>query len=441
MFSLIEASPHSGGAAYAAVDRHKLDDFRPYIYKTSDYGKSWTAIGDGIPAGAYVHAVREDPKRKGLLYAGTETGVWISFDDGAHWEPLQLNLPTVPVHDLAIKNDDLVVATHGRSFWILDDVGPLRQWSAATAASETVLFPPRPAFRVRFPDEVNKRQPVGENPPAGAILYYYLKTAPSGEIKLEILDAQEQPVKTYTSLKKAEEGPAEWPDVQKLDETLPTERGLNRFAWNLRYEDPVKIPGAFYESDTAPKGAMALPGVYRAKLTVGGASQTVSVEVKPDPRAAASADDLEKQFDLKQKISRRLTVLHKTVTQLRDLRAQVQALHRKYTGAAVWEPLQAGVAELIAKLTAIEEQLVQTKVRSTEGDLNFPTMVDEQMTYLSFAVDAGDAAPTVAQGETFELLSRRIEEQLSKWDRILSQDLANLNRLAEKQKLPLIDAR
>jgi hypothetical protein len=368
--------------------------------------------------------------------------VWASLDGGAHWETLQLNLPSSPVHDLIVKNDDLVVATHGRSFWVLDDLGPLRQWTAQTAGRDAVLFQPRPTARVRFPDEVNKRQPVGENPPAGAMFYYYLKTAPKDEVKIEISDAKGTLLKTYSSVKKAEvEGPGEWPDVQKLSETLPVEAGLNRFAWNLRYEDPVKIPGAFYEGETAPKGTVALPGSYQVKLTVAGKSQTVPLELTMDPRVTVSREDLDKQFDLEQKISRRLTVTHKTINQLRDLRAEVQAMNKKYAGVAAWEPLRSGAEELVKKLTALEEQLVQTKIKSTEGDLNFPTMLDEQLTYLSFAVDAGDAAPTQGQVETFEMLSKKIEEQLSKWDGILSQDVLTLNRLAEKQKIPLLDTR
>jgi photosystem II stability/assembly factor-like uncharacterized protein len=445
MVSLIEASPHDAGTAYAAVDRHKLDDFRPYIYKTTDYGKTWTAVAGGIPEGSYVHAVREDPKRKGLLYAGTETGVYVSFDAGAHWETLKLNLPTVPVHDMLIKNDDLVVATHGRSFWILDDVGPLRQWNAQMADRDAVLFQPRPAARVRFPDAVNKRQPVGENPMPGAMISYYLKSAPKDkekdEVKIEIFDAKGTLLKTYSSIKKGEvEGPGEWPDVQKLSETLPAEAGLNRFGWNMRYEDPVKIPGAFYEGEIAPKGAMVLPGTYQVKLTVNGKSEIASLELKMDPRVTISREDLQRQFELQQRINSRLSTEHKAVNQLRELRSQVQAMNRKYTGVAAWDPLRPGAEELIKKLTAVEEQLVQVKVKSTEGDLNFPTMLDEQLIYLSFALD-GDAAPTQGQTEIFEMLSKKIEEQLAKWDGILSQDLLNLNRLAEKQKIPLLDAR
>jgi hypothetical protein len=345
------------------------------------------------------------------------------------------------VHDLTIKNDDLVVATHGRSFWVLDDVGPLRQWNAQTSDSDAVLFRPRPTYRTRFPDQVDKRQPVGENPPAGAIFYYYLKAASKDEIKLEILDAGDNVVKVFSSVKKAEvEGPAEWPDVQRTNEVLPVEAGLNRFAWNLHYTDPVTIPGSFYQPDIAPKGPYALPGMYKVRLTAAGRTSTVPLELKVDPRSTASPEDLQKQFELSQRIASRLTSEHKAVNQLRSLRTQLQAMNKKYAGIAEWDPVRPGAEELIRKLTAIEEQIVQTKVKSTEGVLNFPTMPDEQLITLGWTVD-GDAAPTRAHVETFEMLSKKIEEQLSKWDGVLSRDLPNLNRLAEKQKIPLLDPR
>ena len=441
MISLIDPSPHDAGTAYAAVDRHKLDDIRPYIYKTSDYGKTWTAIVNGLPSDSYVHVVREDPKRRGLLYAGTESGVWVSFDDGANWQPLQLNLPRTPIHDMVIKNDDLVVATHGRSFWILDDVSPLRQWNAETKTADAFLFRPRAAYRVRFPDQVDKRQPAGENPPAGALIYYYLKASPKDDIKLEILDAQGTVIDTYSSAQKAAEGPSEWPDVQKPNDVLPKDAGLNRFAWSLRYKDPTPIPGTFYETDLPPKGPMALPGNYQVRLTVAGKSQTVPIEVRMDPRVQISRADLEAQFDLEQKVARRLTALHQAINELRDMRTQIEGLNRKYAGAATWAPVRAEADELVKKLTALEDQVIQTKIKSTEGDLNFPTMLDEQLTALNWALDGGDEAPTQAQVATFEMLSGKIQEQLGKWDGILSKDLPNLNRAAERQKIPVVEVR
>jgi photosystem II stability/assembly factor-like uncharacterized protein len=442
MVSLIDPSAHAAGAAYVAVDRHKLDDFKPYIFKTADYGKTWTQIAAGIPEGDYVHAVREDPKRKGLLYAGTESGVWISIDDGAHWQKLKLNLPTVPVHDLVVKDDDLVVATHGRAFWILDDLTPLRKLASADLDAAVKLLPPKPAYRVRFPDSVDKRTPGGENPPAGAIVYFYFKEAPKGEAKLEILDGQGNVVKTYSSERKEEvAGPSEWPDVQHVSEVLPVDAGLNRFFWNLRYQDPVTVPGNFYEADLPPKGPMALPGVYQVRLTVEGQTQTAPLELRQDPRIEISRADLEAQFELERQIARRLTSLHNTVNEIRDLRAQVTGLGQRYKNVEAWRPVQALADELLKKISAVEEKIIQTKMKSTEGDLRYPTMIDEQLIYLNWSADGTDAAPTDGQQRLFAELSGKLQEQLNVWDRILSADLAGFNRAAEKQKITVVDVR
>jgi len=440
LVSLIDPSPHGAATAYVAVDRHKLDDFGAYIYKTADYGQSWTRISNGIPAGDYVHAVREDPKRKGLLYAGTETGVWISFDDGGHWQKLKLNLPAVPVHDLVIKDDDLVVATHGRAFWILDDITPLRKLAAADVDADAKLVPPRPAYRLRFPDSVDRRQPAGENPPPGAIVYYYLKAKPQQEVKLDIFDGAGNLVKSYSSKKKEEAaGPAEWPDVQHPSEVLPAEAGLNRFYWNLRYEDPVTVPGTFYESDIPPKGPMALPGTYQVRLTVAGNTQTAPLELRLDPRIHATPADLQKQFELERDLARRLTSLHRTVNQIRDLRAQLNALSARYRDAAAWQPLKPLAEALLKKIGEVEERIIQTRMKSTEGDLRYPTMIDEQLVSLNWSVDATDAAPTSAQQQVFAELSAKLQEQLNQWDKILSVDLTGFTRTAEKQKIPVVE--
>jgi photosystem II stability/assembly factor-like uncharacterized protein len=437
--SLIDPSTHAAGTAFAAIDRHRLDDFKPYIFKTTDYGKSWTQIVAGIPDGAYVHAVREDPKRKGLLYAGTELGIWISLDEGTHWQKFQLNLPVVPVHDLVIKGDDLAVATHGRAFWVLDDLTPLRSAAATDAQAALKLFAPRPAYRLRFPDAVDRRVPAGDNPAPGASLYYYFRSAPKDEAKLEILDAQGNVIKTYSSVEKAEElGPSEWPDVQRLSEKLPAEAGLNRFSWNLRYDDPVKVPGAFYELDIPPKGPMALPGKYQVRLTAAGQSQTAPLELRKDPRIEVTTADLEKQFDLERQISRRLTSLHNTVNGIRDLRAQVNGIAQRYKGSPSWAPLAPLADELIKKITAVEEKIIQTKMKSTEGDLRYPTMLDEQLIYLNWSVDSTDAAPTAGQEAVFADLGAKLQEQLNAWDRILSTEISGFNRAAAKSGVVLV---
>src|SRR2546423_2392547 len=201
---LIEASPSDGKTAYAAIDRHKLDDFKPYIFKTTDLGKTWTSLVNGIPDCAYVHGVREDPKKREILYAGTELGVYVSFDDGAHWQPLQLNLPQSPIHDLVVKDDDLVAATHGRSFWVLDDITPLRQLNAQSATADAILYQPETALRLHYPEEFDKRQPVGDNPPAGAIIDYYLKSAPKDEATLDVLDSNGKLVRHLSNKEKKE---------------------------------------------------------------------------------------------------------------------------------------------------------------------------------------------------------------------------------------------
>src|SRR3982075_1226404 len=298
MVSIIEPSPHEAGSAFAAIDRHKLDDFKPLIYRTHDSGKTWTRIVSGIPEGAYVRSVREDPWRKGLLYAGTELGVYVSFDDGGHWQPLQLNLPVSPIHDLVVKDDDLVVATHGRSFWVLDDLTPLRQLDPAAAVPEVRLYQPQPAYRLHFPLEVNRRQPVGDNPPPGAIIDYYFKSAPKDEVTLEILDKDGKLVRHLSSKEKKEtEQPPEWPDRQERVKTIPANEGMNRFAWDIRYNDPIQIPGAFYGGD-GPKGPLALPGDYQVKLTVAGKTQTAPLHLAIDPRIKDAEAALPKQFEL-----------------------------------------------------------------------------------------------------------------------------------------------
>src|SRR5208282_4981398 len=235
LVSLIAASPHTAGAAYVAIDRHKLDDYRPHIFKTSDYGKSWKNITAGIPESAYVHAVKEDPKRKGLLFAGTETGIYISFDDGARWQSLRLNLPATPIHDLVVKGDDLIVATHGRAFWSLDDISPLRQMGGATEGEDAHLFQPATAIRFRGPGFfITSGIPAGQNPPAGAVIYYSLKEKTKDAITLEITDAQGKLVRKFSSKKEehaAEE--EEFPQFFFVSDTAPTEKGINKFVWDL----------------------------------------------------------------------------------------------------------------------------------------------------------------------------------------------------------------
>jgi photosystem II stability/assembly factor-like uncharacterized protein len=433
--SLIEASPFDAGTAYIAVDAHKLDNFKPYIFKTSDFGKNWTKIVTGLPENVYVHAVREDPKRKGLLYAGTETGIFVSFNDGANWQPLQLNLPVTPIHDMVIHDDTLVVATHGRSFWALDGLGPLRQASASIANEDAHLFTPDTAYRTREGHSNPRRYPVGENPPSGVILYYYLKEAPKEPAKLELLDANGKVMRAFTSEEKKTEGAPDEGERDEPAEHIPAKAGLNLFVWDLRYELPTKVPLLIYDAGE-PLGPLALPGKYQARLTVAGKSQTAAFDIKMDPRVQTSPEDLRKQFELMVKLRDRQHEMNTVVIAIRDLRAQLQAIERRVGSGDSGKPVAAACAELRKKIGDIQEQLVQVNSKSSEDQANYPTMLNSKVAYLQNVVDSADTAPTPAEEAVFADLDARLDAQLVKWREVLSKDLPALNETMRKNNVP-----
>src|SRR5262249_37181243 len=280
------------GGLYVAATRYKSDDFHPYLYRTLDYGKTWTKIVDGIKADHFTRVIRADPKRKGLLYAGTERGMYISFDDGGHWQSVQLNLPIVPSTDLAVKNDDLVVATQGRSFWVLDDLTPLHQFRAEMAKEPLHVYKPRESFRLPgggFGGGESEGGPpqvrtAGQNPPGGAAIFYQLKGAPHKDaaISVEILDAAGAVIRTFSS------------KAEKPAEKIEPKKGMNRFVWNLRYSEAESFPGMIIWG--ALVGPRAVPGTYQVRVKAGEHTQTVSFDVKPDPRTSATSADFEAQF-------------------------------------------------------------------------------------------------------------------------------------------------
>ena len=434
---LIEASPHDAATAYLAVDRHKLDDIKPYIYKTADSGKTWTAITTGLPDGAFVHAVREDPVRRGLLYAGTETGVFVSFDDGAHWQSLQLDLPTSPVHDLVVKGDDLVAATHGRAFWVLDDVTPLRQVNAQTGGTDPQLYAPQTALRLHYPDEINKHGAVGEDPPPGAIVDYYFKAAPKGEVTLEILDAKGQVVRRLSSQEeKKDDQPPEWPDRVEEAKTIPAHAGMNRYAWNLRYEEPTQIPGAFY-SDDGPQGPLALPGDYTVRLTADGKSVTAPLKLALDPRVKDGAG-LPPQFALALQTRGQITALHRAVNEIRSVKAELAALHRRFGDDARLKPAYEAAEQLNKKMSAVEEVLLQVNVKGSEGNLAFPNMLNEEYDAFSHTIEAADTAPTQPQLDLAQNLSQRLDAQLKAWAQIKADELPKVNALVRQSEIPAL---
>jgi photosystem II stability/assembly factor-like uncharacterized protein len=439
MISIVEPSHFDAASAYIAVDRHKLDDFRPFIYRTNDSGKSWTPVTRGIPEGSYVRAVREDPKRKGLLFAGTETGVYFSFDDGANWQELKLNLPTVPIHDLNIHDDDLIVATHGRAFWVLDDITPFRQINANATNAEMILYKPHPAIRLHLTEAIERRGPLGDDPPLGAIIDYYFHGAPTDEVKLDILDSAGKLVRSLSSKEnKQDEQPPEWPDQLREVTTIPAAAGMNRYAWNMRWEPPVKIPGAFYTGN-GPQGPLALPGTYTMKLTVASRSVTQPLEIVMDPRVKnVSPSDLRKQFELAMQVRDANTELHRAVNEVRELRAQIKQLHARFDSDPKMKPLLANADALDQKMKPVEEALIQVNMKGSEGNLAFPNMLNEAFDSFRLSLDYADNAPTAQQLEVFRLLRGQLDKQLTMWRQIMSTDVAAFNALSKRSDLPLL---
>ena len=439
MISIVEPSHFDAGTAYIAVDRHKFDDFRPLIYRTRDNGKTWILAANGIPEGSYVRSVREDPKHKGLLFAGTETGVYFSMDDGGHWQALKLNLPTVPIHDLNIHDDDLVAATHGRAFWVLDDITPLRQIDNNAANTAMILYKPQRALRLHLPTDIERRGPLGDNPPPGAIIDYYFKTAPKDEVKLEIFDSAGKVVRSLSSKEKKEaEQPPEWPDQVKEITTIPAAAGMNRYAWNLRWEPPVKIPGAFY-SGQGPQGPVVQPGQYTVKLTVGSQSQSQPLEIVMDPRMKGiNADDLQKQFELAMQVREANNDLHRAVNQIRQYRAEIKTLRQRFENDGELKPVLDQADVLDKKMAPVEEGLIQVNMKGSEANLAFPNKLNEQLDTFSAIVQAGDSAPTQPQYEVFKMLRGQLDQQLAAWRQITTSDVAAFNQLIKTTNIPAL---
>ena len=397
--SMTEPSHFSAATAYIAVDRHRLDDIAPYAWKTADSGRSWVSIAVGLPAGAVVHVVREDPVRRGLLYAGTEVGVFVSFDEGAHWSALQQGLPITPIHDLTVHGADLIAATHGRGFWILDDVTPLRQ--ARPATDELVLYTPAVGMRLYYPDAVNTRRPVGTNPPAGVIIDYVLPADAAGELTVDILNVRGELVRHLSSTKTNKEvQPPEWPDQIVPSDLIPAHAGMNRMIWDLRYDDPVQIPGAFYSGE-APRGPLVAPGQYQLRLTLGDNTRTAALTVVADPRTAHSDAAIAAKTALALATYHDIDALHRAVNEIR--------LRRKALKTA------SPSSRLDLKLAHIEETLMQVNMNGSEANLAFPGMLNEQLAAFASTLEDADTLPTAQQQALYTSLHEKLQSQLALW--------------------------
>jgi photosystem II stability/assembly factor-like uncharacterized protein len=434
--SLIEPSPHDAAVAYLVVDDHRMDDMRPLLWKTADYGRSWRSLAASLPKDVYLHAVREDPKTKGLLFAGTEKGVVFSKDDGLTWRELKLNLPTVAVHDLVVKDDDLVLATHGRSIFILDDITPLREWSKQIEAMPVHLFTARPATGWQLEARVaGQGKGPGENPPAGARIHYWLRDEPKGEVTLEILDGKGAVVRTLRSRKAEELTPEDDPDPEPREpKPLPKEAGLERAFWDLRYEGATRIRPAKIDSGDPGKGPMVLPGSYTLRLSVDGQSSTTPVEVRLDPRVDVPRADLEQQLAFSLALRDDLSRLSEAVRELRSVREQVQsrtASLRDRPGAA---PLVAAADALVAKCDALEAELHNPKAEVSYDILAMPggAKLYSRLAPLYSWASEGDGAPTQGMREVYAELKQELERRSAEWKAMLATDVPALNAKARE---------
>ncbi len=447
LISIIDPSPHEAGTCFVAATRYKSHDDAPYLLKTTDYGESWTLITNGIPESEFTRVIREDPEVPGLLYAGTERGMWVSLDGGANWESLKLNLPVVPIHDFVIKDGDLVVATHGRGFWIIDDLGPLRQLAQGKLNDGgATLFAPRDTTRwLRYGgfghapiDGANYRMAsglvvtfdrtadehgrytetyvdAGNNPDDGVVIHYFLSSEPAdGEVAITISDGDGNEIVRFSN--KAEK--------DKLK--LYPEQGSNRFVWNFRYADATEIKDDEV-ARTFIGGPKAAPGEYVVTLFAGGETQSQSFSILADPRLDASTDDLRAQFDLQLKIRDKISEIHEAVGSIRRMRSQAE----RWIDRSDDESVKLAGKSFVEKLDDIEANLIQVRAKSAKDRLKFPVKLNAKLSGLMGAVASADGRPNEQSYAVFDDLSARADEQLGRLASVKSRELAAFNEAVE----------
>ena len=453
----IEPSPHEAGAAYLAGSRHRLDDSRPYLYKTSDHGRTWTAIVSGIPSHEYTRVIRADPVRRGLLFAGSEAGIYVSFDDGASWGSLRLNLPVTAVHDLQIKDGDLVAATHGRSFWILDGGAALLRQDAP--AGTVHLFQPRPTVRFKagghllLPKEQGYEKPIavielpagashylkgkpaagespffldaGQNPPNGVLVHYHLPIQPEDEVKLTFRDAAGEVIRTFTSNDKVR---------ADGESKVPAAAGANRFIWDMRYPDAVKLEGPV-AGERWTGGPVAVPGEYRVELEVAGSTFAQNFRIVKDPRVPASRQDLQAQFDLHIQVRDKLSQINEGLNRIRAVRRQAEEWVTRGQGNAA---LRERADALKARLGEVEEELIQVRVKSPQDTVNFAPKLNDRVAFLMGVVSSADFPPTQQTRQAYGELASEADKQLDNLEGILSQEVRAFGAFVRELDLPPI---
>ena len=440
LVNCIEVSPHDKATAYIATTRYKMNDLGPALYKTTDYGRTWTKIVNGIPNGAYTRTVREDEVRKGLLYAGTETGFYISFDGGGKWQPLPLNLPVTPVTDLLVHKGNLIASTMGRGFWILDDLNVLRSYNETGSKESVLLYPPGDAYRVSggsaldrvvkdYAEEEEQQRPAvaGTNPSTGVVLYYQLPTRvdTSKALTLEILDGAGRVVRHYSG--KEDAGFVHYPGGPPADPVLPFGAGLNRMVWDMRYPTLPGVPRVFIEGEFS--GRKAAPGVYRARLRYDSIERTVPFTVLADPRIKASAADYVEQQEWLEKVEEGIREIHGSVLRIRKVRQQVSEVVGLVGARADWKEVADSGRRIADRLLKWEEELVQNKAQSNDDVINFINELSADYIFLKGEMDVNIPFVTAAQKERYGELEAAWKPLKARMDGLLEKDVAGFNAL------------
>ncbi|HEV2063900.1 MAG TPA: glycosyl hydrolase [Thermoanaerobaculia bacterium] len=440
----LDVSPHDKASAYVAATMYKSDDFKPYLYKTNDYGKTWTKITNGIPDSAFTRVIREDPSRRGLLYAGTETGLYVSFDDGVSWQPFQLNLPVVPITDLTVKDKDLVVATQGRAFWVLDDLTPLHEYGDAIRGERLHVFKPRPSVRMQGggfgggDDEGGGGgSAVGKNPPTGVVVNYTLKEKLGDKevLTVEFLDG-DRVLRSFTSQKKPEAAPGA--DEEEGDRPIEPKAGLNRLVWDMRIVKPSLLPRAIIWGNS--QGPKVGPGTYAVRFKLGEQTVTQPVEVRAHPGVPTSAADLKKQFDLLRSVRDRISETHDTVLYIRDIKAQAASIGDRAEKLGKGKALKDQAKAMSEKLTSIEKKLVNPDVKSNQDVLNFPPALDHQFVGIASGVASADTAPADTAYTYFQEIEGRLAGIQAELKAVCDKDLADFNKAVRDADIPPVAA-
>jgi photosystem II stability/assembly factor-like uncharacterized protein len=428
----VEASPHDPGTAYIAVTRYKFNDYTPHFFRTRDFGKSWQRIVTGIGEESWARVIREDPVRKGLLYAGTELGAYVSFDDGDHWQPLQQNLPVVPVNDLKVQGNDLVAATQGRAFWIMDDVSLLRQLTPDLPGKTIAMVETGPAYRLPGGGFSLPIPRIGQTPPSGAQLLFYLKNAPDSATTgaLEIVDGAGAVIRTWKTR------PGKPGAMGLKADSLPLQQGINRVRWNLQYAGPQGIPGVV-SFGGGPGGRMVVPGTYQARLTVGSETATVPVRVVSDPRLSHTAAEYTAQEEVTKALQGMIADLYARVRSIRSARDQVNDLIKRTEARPEGAEIKAAGEALVKRLTEMDELLV-SKATNGQDIINFPTRFDSQLTGLMGAIDGTEPPLTGGQRQRFADLQAEWARHKATVDQVLGADLDAFNLLVGEKNVPAV---